>query len=326
MMRRRDFITLLGGAAVWPVAARAQDRPAIPMIGYLSSSQSESVLKNMEGFRQGLIDAGYVEGRNLIIDYRWAEGHSDRLPSLALELVHRQVAAIATNGIAAMVAKAATSTIPIVFETGSDPVESGLVASLNRPGGNLTGIFFLSRALEPKRLALLREMVPAATSIAFLVNPIFPRGETEMRDMDIAARMLGVRLRHLTAGSPGEIEAAFAILSRERADAVLVSSDPLYFDQRLQLAALASRYAIPAMHHDRQLVDAGGLMSYGAHIPDGYRLVGTYVGRILNGEKPADLPVQQSTKIELVINLKTAKALGLAVPPTLLARADEVIE
>ena len=325
-MRRREFITLLGGAAVaWPLAARAQ-QPALPVIGYLSSNQPEAVLKNMEAFRQGLIDAGYVEGRNLIIDYRWAEGHNDRLLSLALELVHRQVAVIATNGFGAMAAKATTPTIPIVFETGSDPVQSGLVASLNRPGGNLTGVFFLSRALETKRLALLREMVPAATSIAFLVNPTSPHTDTEMRDMDIAARVLGVRLKVLNAGSPGEIEAAFAILSQERADALLVSSDPLYFDQRVQLAALASRYAIPAMYHDRQLVDAGGLMSYGARIPDGYRLVGTYTGRILNGEKPGDLPVQQSTRVELIINRKVASALGLTVPQSLLVAADEVIE
>jgi len=325
-MRRREFITLLGGAAVaWPLAARAQ-QPALPVIGYLSSNQPEAVLKNMEAFRQGLIDAGYVEGRNLIIDYRWAEGHNDRLLSLALELVHRQVAVIATNGFGATAAKTTTSTIPIVFETGSDPVQSGLVASLNRPGGNLTGVFFLSRALETKRLALLREMVPAATSIAVLVNPTSPHTETEMRDMDIAARVLGVRLKVLNAGSPGEIEAAFAILSQERADALLVSSDPLYFDQRVQLAALASRYAIPAMYHDRQLVDAGGLMSYGARIPDGYRLIGTYTGRILNGEKPGDLPVQQSTRVELIINREVASALNLTVPPSLLAMADEVIE
>ena len=325
-MRRREFITLLGGAAVaWPLAARAQ-QPALPVIGYLSSNQPEAVLKNMEAFRQGLIDAGYVEGRNLIIDYRWAEGHNDRLLSLALELVHRQVAVIATNGFGATAAKTTTSTIPIVFETGSDPVQSGLVASLNRPGGNLTGVFFLSRALETKRLALLREMVPAATSIAVLVNPTSPHTETEMRDMDIAARVLGVRLKVLNAGSPGEIEAAFAILSQERADALLVSSDPLYFDQRVQLAALASRYAIPAMYHDRQLVDAGGLMSYGARIPDGYRLIGTYTGRILNGEKPGDLPVQQSTRVELIINRKVASALGLTVPQSLLVAADEVIE
>jgi len=325
MMRRRDFITLLGGTAAWPLAAQAQ-QPAMPVIGYLSSNQPEAVLKNMEAFRQGLIDAGYVEGRNLIIDYRWAEGHNDRLPLLALELVHRQVAVIATNGFGATAAKTTTSTIPIVFETGSDPVQSGLVASLNRPGGNLTGVFFLSRALETKRLALLREMVPAATSIAVLVNPTSPHTETEMRDMDIAARVLGVRLKVLNAGSPGEIEAAFAILSQERADALLVSSDPLYFDQRVQLAALASRYAIPAMYHDRQLVDAGGLMSYGARIPDGYRLVGTYTGRILNGEKPGDLPVQQSTRVELIINREVASALNLTVPPSLLAIADEVIE
>jgi putative ABC transport system substrate-binding protein len=325
MMRRREFITLLGGAAAWPLAARAQ-QPAMPVIGYLSSNQPEAVLKNMEAFRQGLIDAGYIEGRNLIIDYRWAEGHNDRLPLLALELVHRQVAVIATNGFGATAAKATTSTIPIVFETGSDPVQSGLVASLSRPGGNLTGVFFLSRALEPKRLALLREMVPAATSIAFLVNPTSPHTDTEMRDMDIAARVLGVRLKVLNAGSPGEIEAAFAILSQERADALLVSSDPLYFDQRVQLAALASRDVIPTMYHDRQLVDAGGLMSYGARIPDGYRLVGTYTGRILNGEKPGDLPVQQSTRVELIINRKVASALGLTVPQSLLVAADEVIE
>jgi putative ABC transport system substrate-binding protein len=282
----------------------------------------------LAAFYQGLREAGFIEGKNVLIAFRWAEGHYDRLPALVADLIGLPVTALFTAGgaVSALAAKAATSTIPIVFSAVTEPVGSGLVASLNRPGGNLTGVYFLSRALEPKRLALLREMVPAATSIAVLVNPTYPQTETEALDIDIAARVLGVRLKLLNAGSPGEIEAAFAILAQERAGAVLVSSDPLYFDQRVQLAALASRYAVPAMYHDRQLVEAGGLMSYGARIPDGYRLVGTYTGRILNGEKPGDLPVQQSTRVELIINRKVASALGLTVPQTLLVAADEVIE
>jgi putative ABC transport system substrate-binding protein len=298
----------------------------MPVIGYLSSNRAEAVVRNMAAFRQGLGAAGYVEGRNVAIEYRWAEDQNDRLPTLAAELVRRQVAVIATNGLAAAAAKAATTMIPIIFESGSDPVQSGLVASLNRPGGNITGIFFLSRALEAKRLALLQEIAPAAASIAYLVDSTNLPTEEAMQEMETAAHALGVRLVLLTASNPRTIEAAFATLAQERAGALLAGSGSLSFDQRDQLAALALRHGVPAISFDRQIVEAGVLMSYGANVPDGYRLVGAYTGRILKGEKPGDLPVQQSTKVELVINLKTAKALGLAVPDKLLAIADEVIE
>ncbi len=322
-MNRRDMMALVGGAAAWPLAARAQ---ATPVVGYLSSNRPDAVARNMVAFRHGLGDAGYVEGQNVTIEYRWAEDQIDRLPALAADLVRRRVTVIATSGIATAAAKAATKTIPIVFEAGSDPVQTGLVTKLNRPGGNLTGTFFLSRALEAKRLELLHEMVPAATSIAYLVNSASLPTEVEMNEAKVAARALGVRLVVLNASSPSEIESAFAALVKERAGALLAGSDPLFFDQRDQLAVLASRYAVPAIYHDRQITQAGGLMSYGASVLDGYRLVGDYTGRILKGEKPSELPVQQSTKVELVINLKTAKALGLTVPPNLLAIADEVIE
>jgi putative ABC transport system substrate-binding protein len=322
-MRRREFIAGLGAAAASPLAARAQ-QPAMPVVGYLSTNRAEAVARNMAAFREGLRETGYVEGRNIAIEYRWAEGQMDRLPALALELVRRQVAVIATTGFAAVAAKAATATIPIVFESGSDPVKLGLVRSLNRPGTNVTGIFFLARALLAKRLELLHQIVPAAKAIAFLDNP-FP-ADPVAPDMEDAARALGVRLVYAKASSPSEIEAAFETIVGDGADAVMVGSDPMFFDQRNHLVSLASRHALPATYHDRQLVEAGGLMSYGARIVDGYRLVGVYTGRILKGDKPADLPVQQSTTIELTINLKTAKALGLEIPPTLLALADEVIE
>jgi putative ABC transport system substrate-binding protein len=324
-MRRREFIAALGGATAWPIAARAQ-QPAMPVIGYLSSNRPEAVARNMTAFREGLGDAGFVEGRNLSIEYRWAEGRNDRLPALATDLVRHPVAVIATNGIAAVAAKEATSRIPIVFETGSDPVQSGLIAALNRPGGNVTGIFFLARSLTAKRLELLHDMVPAAASIGYLFNPTNLPAESDTREVEVAARVLGVRLLPFRAQTRNEIETAFATLIRERADALLAEFDPLFFDQRELLVALAARHRLPATYHDRQLVEAGGLMSYGAAISDGYRFVGTYTGRILKGEKPADLPVQQSTRVELIINMKTAKALGLTVPPTLFALATEVIE
>jgi putative ABC transport system substrate-binding protein len=324
-MRRREFIAGLGSAAAWPLAAPAQ-QPVMPVIGYLSSSRPAAVARNMVAFRQGLSDAGYVEGKNVTIDYRWAEDQNDRLTALALALVRRQVAVIATTGIGAVAAKAATATIPIVFEAGADPIQAGLVAKLNRPDGNVTGIFFLSRALEAKRLEMLHEMVPGATSITYLSNPTYMLSETELREIETAARVLGVRLVVLSASSPSEIEAAFGAVVQQRAGALVVGSDPLFFGQRDQLVTLASRHGVPAIYHDPQFVEAGGLMSYGAKVLDGYRLVGVYTGRILKGEKPADLPVQQSTTVELIINMKTAKALGLTVPITLLGRADEVIE
>jgi putative ABC transport system substrate-binding protein len=328
-MRRREFITLFGAAAapaaVWPIAARAQ-QPALPVIGYLSLNRAETVTRNMAAFHQGLAQMGYVAGRNLAIEYRWADGQNDRMSALAGELVRSQVAVIATNGFGASVAVAATRAIPVVFETGSDPVRAGLVASLNRPGGNATGTFFLSRSLETKRLELLHDMVPGAKLIAFLVNPSNPPGEADMREIEAAAAKLGVGLLVLRAGSPDEIELAFASLARNQVGALLAGSDPLFFDQRQQLADLALRHTLPAVFHERQFAEAGGLMSFGANIPDGYRLVGTYTGRILKGVKPADLPVQQATRVELIINLKTAKTLGLTVPLALLGRVDEVIE
>jgi len=323
---RREFVTLLGSAATAiPFATHAQ-QPAMRLIGYLSSNRPDAVVRNMAALRDGLADAGYVEGRNLAIDFRWAEGENDRMPALALALARRQVAVIATNGFGAAAAKAATSSIPIVFETGSDPVQAGLVASLNRPGGNLTGIFFLSRALDVKRLQLLHDMVPMAGSIACLINRANGFADAQSNELQEAARTLGVSLLFLNASSPGEIDAVFASLVGARAGALLASSDPLFFDQREQLVALASRHQIPAIYHDRQHAEAGGLMSYGARIVDGYRLVGAYTGRILNGEKPGDMPVQESTTVELVINLRTAAALGITVPLGLRARADEVIE
>jgi putative ABC transport system substrate-binding protein len=280
------------------------------------------------GFLKGLGETGYVEGRNVTIEYRWTDFQSDRLTGLAAELVNRRVAVIvATAGEEpALAAKTATATIPIVFSFGGDPVELGLVESLNRPGGNITGVSFLIRELTPKRLELLHEMVPGVTSIGYLFNPASRTTEAERRDAEVAGRSLGVRLVLLGAKTPSEIDAAFATLAAEQVGALLVDSDPLFFRQREQLAALAASHLVPAVYFARGNVVAGGLMSYGANITDAYRVVGTYVGRILKGEKPADLPVQRSTKVELIINLKTAKALSLDIPATLYARADEVIE
>ena len=323
-MRRRTFITGLCGAALAPCATRAQT--TMPVIGYLSSNRPEAVARNMTAFRQGLAEMGFVEGRNVAIEYRWAEGQNDRLPALAADLVRRNVAVIATNGNAALAAKAATATIPIVFESGTDPVETGLVASLNRPGGNITGTFFFSQLLETKRLELLHDLVPAATPIGYFYNPISLVDPAATTAVEMAARSLGVELVSLPTSTPSAIDLGFATLARQRAGALLAGSAPLFFDQREQLVALAARHAIPAIYHDRQHVEAGGLMSYGANIPDGYRLVGLYTGRILKGEKPGELPVQQSVKVELVINLKTARALGLTVPLALRGRAEEVIE
>ena len=324
-MRRRDFIAGLGGAAALPLAAFAQQR-ALPVIGYLSALTESSSRTYSAAFRQGLGEQGYVEGRNVEILYRWADTQYDRLPGMAADLLGHRVAVIFANANAADFATGTTATIPIVFMVANDPVKSGLVASLNRPGGNATGVSVLVRELTAKRLELLHEIAPAVTSIALLVDPTRPMVEAEIREAEIAAAVLGVRLVTLKASTPSEIEAAFAMLAGLRIGALLAGTDPLFFVQRDQLAALAARHAVPAIYQSREFVDAGGLMSYAANWSDGYRLAGTYVGRILKGEKPADLPVQQATRIEMVLNLKTAKALGIEVPTATLLRATEVIE
>jgi putative ABC transport system substrate-binding protein len=327
-MRRREFITLLGGAAAsCPLAARAQ-QPTMPVIGFLRSASLANAKGLVTAFGLGLKEAGYVEGQNVAIEFRSAEDHPDRLPALAADLVRRQVAVIvATNTQTALTAKAATRTIPIVFQAGADPVEIGLVASLNRPGGNLTGMSILNSTIAAKRLQLLHELAPAATSIAFLVNPANPvLAESETKQVQPAALALGVNLRVLNASDRDGIEAAFATLLRQQVGALQVSADPLFITQSDQLVGLSAQYAVPTMYQYRDSTASGGLMSYGASLADQYRQLGVYAGRILKGEKPSDLPVLQSTKFELVINLKTAKALGLTVPPNLLAIADEVIE
>jgi putative ABC transport system substrate-binding protein len=327
-MRRRDFITLLGGAAAaWPVTARAQ-QPRMPVIGYLHSSSAGPNAEALEAFRRGLAESGYVEGRDLKIEYRWAEGQYGLLPALATDLVRRQVNVIAACGTSApgLAAKAATSTIPVVFQTGGDPVEDGLVVSMNRPGGNITGVSRLSVALEPKRLELLHELAPRATVIALLVNPANQRSEFMIQQMEGPARTLGLSLHVLKAQTEGELEGVFASLEQLRAGALLVAQEPAFNPWRAQIVTLASRYAIPAMYAGREYAAAGGLATYDAGISGQFRQVGIYVGRILKGEKPADLPIVQPTKFDLVLNLKTAKALGLTIPLTLQYAADEVIE
>jgi len=327
-MERRTFIVMILGTAGWPFALRAQQK-AMPMVGYLSPGSPGVAAPATAAFRQGLSEAGYVEGRNVAIEYRWAEGKYDRLPRLAGELVSRQVSVIVTAGgtPTALAAKAATETIPIVFALGSDPVQFGLVKSLARPGGNATGVTVLDVELVPKAFELLHELVPAAATFAVLVNPNNLLVEAQKRGSETAARNLGAQLPILNASSQSEIETAFTTLVEQRAGALLVTGEPLFFGTaRHQLIALAARHAVPTIYQFRQLTEAGGLMSYGTSLADAQRISGVYAGRILRGERPADLPVQQSTKVELVINLKTAHALGLTVPPSILARADEVIE
>jgi putative ABC transport system substrate-binding protein len=323
-MRRRDFITLIGGAAAWPLAARAQ-QPAMPVIGFLDAGLPDQ--RYAAAFRKGLNETGYVEGQNAAVEYHWLEGQYDRLPALAADLVRRRVAVIAAGGnVAVLAAKTATTTIPFVFRTGTDPVAVGLVASLNRPGSNLTGVSMLNSELAPKRLELLHELVPTATLIALLINPTNPPNPSNAESFQAAAHALGLQLAVVQARSERDFDAVFATLVQLQAGALMISSDGLFIGQSDQLGALTLRHAMPTVFQYREFAAAGGLMSYGGSLTDSGRLAGIYTGRILKGEKPADLPVIQSTKVELIINLKTAKMLGITVPLALLSRADEVIE
>ena len=326
-MRRREFITVLGSAAAWPLAAHAQ-QPAMPVIGFLNAGLPESIAHLVAAFRKGLSESGYVEERSVTIEFRWSQGQYDRLPELAAELVRRRVAVIVAPGgmPAAIAAKAATTTIPIVFGTGSDPVQYGLVASLSRPGGNVTGVSAMNVELTAKRLGLLHDLLPGAALFAVLVNPNSPFTESAITDLRKAAFSIGRQLEVLTASTNHDINAAFATLVQKRADAVFINGDAFFTSRVVQLATLAVHHRVPAIYSVREFVAVGGLISYGASFADMFRQVGIYTGRILRGEKPADLPVLQATRFELVINAETARMLGLTVPPTLLARADEVIE
>jgi putative ABC transport system substrate-binding protein len=327
-MRRREFITLLGGAVVWPRSVVAQ-QSNIPIIGFLTARSRNETTDNVAQFREGLREAGYREGETVSIEFRWASGEYDRLPVLAADLAQHRVSVIVTSGgnLSAQAAKAATTTIPIVSLLTDDPVQDGLVASLNQPGGNLTGVNFLTTSLEPIRLEFLHKLVPNAPNIAILVNPKNTlQAEIELRDVPAAARALGLQVIVLRASDESTIDAAFTTIAEQGIEALLVASDTFFFSRRNQIVALAARYAVPAMYQLREYVEAGGLMSYGTSLADAYRQLGMYTCKILNGAKPSDLPIQQSTKVELVINLKTAKALGLNIPLPLLGRADEVIE
>jgi putative ABC transport system substrate-binding protein len=324
-MRRREFITLLGAAAAWPLAARAQQKPTI---GFLNSGSANAYPDRIIAFHQGLRQLGYVEGENVAVDYRWALGEYERLPALAAELVERRVSVlIATGGEpAALAAKSATSTIPIVFAIGGDPIKLGLVASYNRPGGNATGANILAAEMDGKRLGLLHELIPNAARVGLLLNPNFPAYPTQLNELQRAATIIGLQVEVLRANTDGEIDAAFEIAFRKRVGALILAASPFFDTRRDKLVALATGHALPTVYHFREFAVAGGLMSYGVSIPHIYRQVGVYAGRILSGESPANLPVQQPTTFELVVNLETAKTLGIEVPPTLLARADEVIE
>jgi putative tryptophan/tyrosine transport system substrate-binding protein len=325
-MRRREFIGLLGGVAAWPLTVRAQ-QPAMPVVGLISVRSPDDSAKLIATFQDGLKEFGFIEGQNLRLEHRWADRQYDRLPSLALDLVDQRAAVlVAIANPSALAVKATVRTLPIVFAIGGDPIHLGLVASLNRPGGNITGVSFFASQLEAKRMGLLHELVPRASVVAVLVNPNNPTVDVQLREVQEAARSLGLKLHTLNASSEREIEKAFIALVQLQAGGLLVAADSFFFSRRHQLATLADVYAVPAIYEWRDFSEAGGLASYGTDLANAYRQVGMYTGRILKGEKPADLPVMQSTKFELVINLRTAKRLGLDIPPTLLARADEVIE
>jgi putative tryptophan/tyrosine transport system substrate-binding protein len=326
-MGRREFVTLLGGAVAWPVAARAQ-QPAMPVIGFLHQGSPEAYAKFAAGFRKGLAEAGYVDGRNVVIEYRWAHGESHRLRELAADLVSRRVTVIVTPGSAAatLAAKAATTAIPIVFMAGADPVQTGLVSSLNRPGGNMTGIGSMNNGLGAKQLGLLHELLHGAARFAVFVNPSNPQSQSVIADVQTAASAVGVQVEILTVTTNRDINPAFAGVAQKRPDGLLISPDPLFTNRLVQLATLAARHSMPTIYSLREFAEVGGLMTYGSNFTDLFRQTGNYTGRVLNGEKPAEMPILQPTKFEFVLNLQTAAAIGLDVPPTLLARADEVIE